>query len=138
MRSVGLLKMNPPRCTFCVLPDSQLLHLAAELCWDLLDLLSVVQELRDSFKLAQYILVTRVFQDPSSPAPAGNKKQKAVSCMLLLKLARRAVHNGIPLHACGKWTAGFKMAVYSLHFYMRHTLCTYAGQTSTSDSICQT
>jgi len=28
-----------------------------------------LQNLRDSFKLAQYVLVTRVFTDPSAPAP---------------------------------------------------------------------
>ncbi|DBB08274.1 TPA: hypothetical protein ACH3X3_008448 [Trebouxia sp. C0006] len=34
------------------------------------------QELRDSFKLKQYILVSRVFMDPSAPAVAPTKKQK--------------------------------------------------------------
>ena len=38
-----------------------------------------VQDLRDRFKLAQYVLVTRVFTDPSAPAPAISKKRKAVS-----------------------------------------------------------
>ncbi|DBA84963.1 TPA: hypothetical protein ACH3X2_005704 [Trebouxia sp. C0005] len=34
------------------------------------------QELRDSFKLKQYILVSRVFTDPSAPLAAQTKKQK--------------------------------------------------------------
>lgn len=41
--------------------------------------LFVVQELRDSFKLNLYILVSRVFTDPSAPGAVPKKKQKAVS-----------------------------------------------------------
>ena len=39
----------------------------------------LLQELRDSFKLKQYVLVSRVFMDPSAPVVAPTKKQKAVS-----------------------------------------------------------
>ena len=39
----------------------------------------MVQELRDSFRLKNYILVSRVFTDPSAPIAVPKKKQKAVS-----------------------------------------------------------
>ena len=39
----------------------------------------LVQELRDSFKLNHYLLVSRVFTDPSAPTVVPKKKQKAVS-----------------------------------------------------------
>lgn len=41
--------------------------------------LFIVQELRDSFKLNLYILVSRVFTDPNAPDAVPKKKQKAVS-----------------------------------------------------------
>ena len=56
------------------------------------DIHDLMQELQDSFKLKQYILVSRVFTDPSAPVVAPRKKQKAVSPLSpihLLKLNLR-------------------------------------------------
>ena len=51
----------------------------------------LLQELRDSFKLKQYVLVSRVFMDPSAPVVAPTKKQKVVSVYLGLKYSVHAV-----------------------------------------------
>lgn len=49
----------------------------------------VLQELRDSFKLNLYILVSRVFTDPSAPADVPKKKQRAVSTCVQPTAARK-------------------------------------------------
>lgn len=59
--------------------------------------LMVVQELRDSFKLNYYILVSRVFTDPSAPAAMLKKKQKAVSIATTTDAAKEQLDNVLSL-----------------------------------------
>ena len=73
----GLKKMSPHRYAFCHPRNCHRCRL--EYNSDNGTPLMMVQELRDSFRLNHYILVSRVFADPSAPIAVLKKKLKAVS-----------------------------------------------------------